>query len=178
MKQPTKKGRSFAPALCTVIGTLIMVSVIAFFAPIALQRVCGYTVYHVVSESMEPTIPVGSAIFVFPQEPEHVLADEIIAFQSGGSVVTHRVVQNQTVEGKLITKGDANDSPDPEPVAYGDLIGRVGLHIPLLGAFFELFTTVVGKVYILLYLACGVLFHILASRLRSNRQKPAEESPQ
>jgi len=175
MSQPTKKGRSFAPALCTVIGTLIMVSVIAFFAPIALQDVCGYNVYHVVSESMEPTIPVGSAIFVFPQEPENVLTDEIIAFQSGGSVVTHRVVQNRVVEGKLITKGDANDSPDPMPVAYDALIGRVGLHIPLLGAFLELFTTTVGKVYILLYLACGVLLQILAAQLRNSTQKEPEE---
>ena len=107
--QRRTKGGKFVPALCNLIGTLILISVIATCLPVTVPRFMGYGIYHVVSGSMAPEIPVGSAIYVKAAEPETIAEEDIIAFESGEVVITHRVVQNKTVEGTFTTKGDANE---------------------------------------------------------------------
>ncbi len=57
-----RKGRKVFPALCSMLGTLILLGVIAAFLPLTLPRLMGYEIYEVVSGSMEPGGPVGSAI--------------------------------------------------------------------------------------------------------------------
>ena len=81
-------------------------------------------------------------------------------------MISHRVVSNQTVEGKFTTKGDANAENDMNPVGYADLIGRVEFHLPVLGAFLAILTSTIGKVYVLTLGACGVMLNILAGRMR------------
>ena len=118
------------------------------------------------NKAMEPEIPVGSVIYVKAVSPETVEEGDIIAFTSGVSVISHRVVSNQTVEGKFTTKGDANAENDMNPVGYADLIGRVEFHLPVLGAFLAILTSTIGKVYVLTLGACGVMLNILAGRMR------------
>ena len=115
---------------------------------------------------MEPEIPVGSIIYVKPVEPVDVAAGEVIAFQSGDSVVTHRVIMNQQVEGQFATKGDANTAEDVNAVPYGALLGRVERHYPMLGALLGLYGSTVGKVYVLCFAACGAMLNVLAGRMR------------
>ena len=103
------------PALCNILGTLILLSVILSCLPPAMARIRGDQIYNVVSGSMEPGIPVGSAIYVQAVEPEAVEEGDVIAFYSGTSVIAHRVVRNQTVEGEFTTKGDANEQEDMNP---------------------------------------------------------------
>ena len=50
------KGGKLFPALCSVFGTLILLSVIAVFLPLTVPRLMGYEIYEVVSGSMEPEI--------------------------------------------------------------------------------------------------------------------------
>lgn len=166
----TIKGRKIFPALCSMLGTLILTGVVAAFLPLTVPRLMGYEIYQVVSGSMEPEIPVGSAIYVKAVQPEEVEAGEVIAFGRGGSVVTHRVEENRYVEGEFITKGDANKEEDMEPVAYGSLIGRVECHIPVLGMAMALLASGTGKLYAALLTACGAMFHMLAGMMRRNRQ--------
>ncbi len=66
------KGGKLLPALCSVSGTLILISVIAVCIPITVPKLTGYEIYNVVSGSMEPEIPVGSAIYVKAAAPEDV----------------------------------------------------------------------------------------------------------
>lgn len=169
-RRPVKKGGKLVPALCNIIGTLILLSVIAVCLPVTVPRFLGYQIYNVVSGSMEPEIPVGSAIYVKAAPPEEIQEGEIIAFQSGDSIVTHRVVKNQQVEGKFTTKGDANAQEDLNAVDYAALIGRVTRHFPMLGEFMVILTSNVGKVYVICFAACGVMFNLLAGRLRERRR--------
>lgn len=165
----TKKQRKkwFIPALCNLLGTVILLAVIASCLPVTIPRFLGYEVYNVVSGSMEPEIPVGSILFVEPVEAADVTEGEIIAFRSGESVITHRVTKNQTVEGQFTTKGDANEKEDMQTVPYRDLIGRVAGHYPVLGEFLFLYTDTVGKIYVLGIAACGVMLNMLAGRIRT-----------
>lgn len=164
-KKKKKSGGVFLPVLCRVMGTVILLTVIVAFLPMTAPRLLGYEVYNVVSGSMEPAIPVGSLILVDATAPEDMVPGDVVAFNSGGSVITHRVQENRVVEGELITRGDANDAADMEPVLYSAVRGKVARHIAWLGGLMELLASPVGKVYAALLIGCGVMFHMLAARL-------------
>ena len=67
--RPEKRGGKFIPALCSILGTLILLAVILGALPLALPRLFGYEAYSVVSGSMEPALPVGSVVYVEPADP-------------------------------------------------------------------------------------------------------------
>lgn len=169
------KGGKVIPALCNIVGTLILLSVVASCLPVTVPRLMGYEIYDVVSGSMEPEIPVGSILYVEKAEPEDVQSGEVIAFWSNDSVIAHRVVQNKIVEGVFSTKGDANAGEDMNDVTYDALIGRVKMHYPMLGHLMALYTSSVGKVYVICFAACGAMFNLLAGRLRERRRRERSE---
>ncbi len=173
------RGGKIIPAFCNIVGILILLSVIVTFIPVTVPRLMGYQIYNIVSGSMEPAIPVGSLVYAELVQPAEVQEGEIIVFYSGGSAVTHRVVQNRLVEGEFVTKGDANAQEDLNTIAYASLIGRVKYHIPFIGQLLVIYTNGVGKIYVICYAACGVMFNMLASRLRDRareRQRKAQDS--
>ena len=150
------KGGKVFPALCSVLGTLILLGVIAAFIPLTVPRLMGYEIYEVVSGSMEPEIPVGSVIYVKAAEPETIEEGDIIVFSRDGSMVTHRVQENRYVEGEFITKGDANRTDDMNPVPYDQFIGKVACSVPVAGKAAELLTSSAGK-----FLAGGAILGAL-----------------
>ncbi|MBR3234017.1 MAG: class B sortase [Atopobiaceae bacterium] len=163
----SRTGDGLAPSLCNIFGTLLIVAVFALILPLAVPQLLGYQVFDVVSGSMEPAIPTGSAIYVRAVEPQDVQEDEIIAFHEDDAVVAHRVLANRTSLGEFVTKGDANNVEDLAPIPYDALIGKVVMTIPALGMFMALYTSTVGKVYLFLTLACGVMLNMLADRMRT-----------
>ena len=165
-RQKAPRGGRLLPALCSILGTVLLLAVIVTYLPLTVPGWLGYEAFHVESPSMEPEIPTGSVIYVLSAEPVKVEEGEVIAFRSGGSVIVHRVVQNRVVEGTFLTKGDANASPDPEPATYAALIGTVRFHLPLIGGLLAVYATTAGKIYALLIAASGLLLHLIAGRLR------------
>lgn len=143
--------------ICRLLSVLILVAVVAICIPMTVPQLMGYEVYVVVSGSMEPAIPVGSALYVEAVRPEEVGPGDVVAFYDRGAVITHRVVENHVVEGEFITKGDANAENDMEPVAYGALIGRMVLQVPFLGSVMAVCSGTKGKIY----LASAVLGAVL-----------------
>lgn len=165
----------YVPALCNVIGTLMLLVVIAAALPLTIPNFMGYDVYNVVSGSMEPTIPVGSIIYVKQIDPADIYSGDIIAFHSGDSVIMHRVTQNKVVEGTFTTKGDANNGEDMGEVPYEDLIGIVVRHIPILGQLLILFGSTFGRICMVCFAACGALLNILGGRFRDALEYEREE---
>lgn len=166
-----RKGGKFIPALCNVLGILILLSVIGSCLPLTIPRLMGYEIYNVISGSMEPAIPVGSVIYVARTEPADIQEGDVIAFLSGGSIVTHRVMSNRITEGEFVTKGDANAEEDMNTVPYSNLIGRVEKHFPGIGQLMTIYTSTVGKAYLICYAACGAMLNMLASRLRDRNRE-------
>ena len=165
------QGGKHIPALFfNIIGTLILLMIIAAFFPLTVPRVMGYQIYHVVSGSMTPAIPKNSVVYVKDVEPETVEDGDVIAFQREESVITHRVLENRFVVGEFVTKGDANTAEDLNPVPYDAYIGKVTLHIPALGGIMALLSSDVGKIYMLLLLASGAMLNILAARMREHQK--------
>ena len=175
-RRPEKKGGKFFPALCNIIGTLLLLLVIAVSLPLALPRFLGYEAYHVETGSMEPAIPVGSLVYVDPVSPETLEPGDVVAFRSGETVITHRVVENHYFYNELITKGDANEKEDINPVRYDEVVGRVTVHFPVLGRFLSVYALPVSKVYLLALAACGVMLNVLAGRIRTRHEQKFQEA--
>ena len=165
-KQKAKKKNTFPRLLCRVLGTVLIVAVFAVLLSINVPRFFGGVVYNVVSASMAPEIPVNSIIVVKPIDAEELQAEDIIAFYREDVVVTHRVTDNNTLEGKITTKGDANEQEDIHTVSYNQVIGKVIWHAPLIGGIAQILTSTVGKIYMLAVLACGIMFHMIAGQLK------------
>ncbi|WP_165043917.1 signal peptidase I [Adlercreutzia sp. ZJ138] len=162
-----RRRKRIAAAVCNCAGILILISVIALLLPAVLPNVAGMQVLRIESGSMEPAIPVGSAVFVAPGDAADVVAGDIIAFAREDTQVVHRATANNVVEGAITTKGDANADEDLDRVPYVNYHGNVVLTVPFMGDFLAILTTTVGKVYLLAFAICGVLFNILATRLRA-----------
>lgn len=166
MKKTNKK--SPVSVLCSALGIVLLILVIAICIPLTVPKLLGYQIYTVVSGSMEPAIPVGSLVLIGQVEPGEVEADEIIAFYGGkdsNAIITHRVVENRVVMGEFITKGDANQTEDMNPVAYEELIGCVEMSIPMLGSIAQTFTSLYGKIAAASVIFLAVILHVVAGLL-------------
>lgn len=162
-----KGGR--AKAACRIAGTTMILIVILLCSLLVVPGMFGYRMYHVVSGSMEPALKVGSLIYIQEGPPEEAKEDDIIVFYSSledGGIITHRVVKNNVVAGTFRTKGDANDSPDPTPIAYDNYIGRVTLAMPYVGKVLVVLTSLYGKIAGICIVAAGVILNLIGSRQR------------
>lgn len=97
----------------------------------------GYKVYSVLTGSMNPTIEPGGLIIIKEVSAQNVKEGDVITFGSASTdnVTTHRVIGIENNNGiKFITKGDANNVQDPNPVDSKLLIGKVVKFIPYAGS--------------------------------------------
>lgn len=158
----TPLGRVF-----TFIGVVIVIITLAIALFLALPSMLGWTQLTVLSGSMEPSIPVGSMVYIEPVDPASLEEGDVITYtRTDGETVTHRVVSNRIVDAKITTKGDANTEEDVSPIPYSNVEGKVAIVIPGAGDVLGAIATGIGKLYLILFGACGVMFVILGGRLR------------
>ena len=116
---------------------LILVSVFVLLSVVLtpagqVPQVLGYSVFRVMTGSMEPEIREDSLLVVKKTPPEDIAPGDVISFFSPdpmleGAVNTHRVVRVEKENGRtqFITKGDANVIEDTYPTDASALVGRV-----------------------------------------------------
>ena len=173
-RKAQSRGGKLLPALCNVLGTLLLVGVIVLCVPLAVPAIVGYQTFEVMSGSMEPQIPVGSAVYVKQVDPTQIEIGDVVAYQDESGVVVHRVTANRTSVGELVTKGDANNVEDFAPIPYDAVIGRVEAQVPILGTFMAILSSFTGKVYLLLTAACGVMLNLIAGIMVRRRREREE----
>ena len=160
-----KNKRSPVPAICSALGTILLIGIIVLCVPVTIPKLLGYEAYTVVSGSMEPAIPTGSLVLIKGVEAREVEAEDVIAFYGGpdsNAIITHRVVENRVIMGEFVTKGDANAENDMNPVKYDEFIGKVALSIPAFGLFAQILTSGEGKVIAAAVIVLSLLLHVLA----------------
>jgi signal peptidase I len=136
-----RRGRSVLGRSVRVVAWLVIVASIAVLTvAVALPRVAGATPYTVLTGSMTPAYPPGTLVVVRPVDPDQIAVGDVVTYQlrSGEpTVVTHRVVSvgvdTTTGEPVFRTQGDANASPDLEPVQPVQVRGRLWYAVPHLG---------------------------------------------
>lgn len=135
----------------------------------------GYRLCFIKSGSMEPAVPVGSAVLVRALAAEEVRRGDIITFRSGGSLVTHRVDHLDGDDQSLLfyTKGDANAVVDRQPVTAAQVVGRVTLVLPYLGYALAYIRTREGLTVLLALAAMIILIGIWrTSAVGKEKDKP------
>ncbi len=157
-----------------IIGYLLILIVILTALPIALPKVLGMQVYEVISGSMEPSIPVGSLVYVKEADFDELSVTDVVAFEVGASVVTHRIVDIDVDDKLFTTRGDANSTDDFMPVAYTNILGRVVFHIPLLGYVAGWLSETLGKVIAIIVLLIGVILSSVGEE-KKNASTPSRQ---
>src|SRR3989344_6114425 len=118
------------------------IAVVAVLVVIPILPIEGnYQIRVVLSGSMEPTIKTGSIVVVRP-DASYAVGD-VITFtnrffrnQNGQIIpVTHRIIEVKNDNGykTFVTKGDANDDADQNPIRDTNILGKEIVTIPYLG---------------------------------------------
>jgi len=157
----------------SAVATVLLLAVMAVALPFSLPKLFGYQIYNVLTQSMEPAMPVGSAIYVKRCDPQALRQGEIITYrlsEATGLVETHRVVENDTQAKQLITKGDANALPDVDPVSYERVVGKVVVCIPVLGTVSEMLHSGPGVTACVAIFALAIILWTLADKTKKRER--------
>ena len=168
---------------------LILVSVFVLLSVVLtpagqVPQVLGYSVFRVMTGSMEPEIRSDSLLVVQKTPPEDIVPGDVISFFSPdpmleGAVNTHRVMRVEKENGRIqfITKGDANVIEDTYPVDASALVGRVVFQSYGLGRAVSLLANpLVFGIIILLPLLIILLMNLYrAVRIAADIAKKEEE---
>jgi signal peptidase len=137
----------------------------------------GYKNFIIVSESMEPNIMVGDAVFVKEVQENQIKINDIISFNdSDGDITTHRVIEIIEENGKKLykTKGDNNKVEDKEKIEYKDIEGKYQFHIKGFGIFANIIKSRITLIILIILLILNVLINrknIKKSQARSEKRK-------
>jgi signal peptidase len=103
--------------------------------------------------SMEPTIPLGSAVVIEPVDAGTLAPGDIVSLKAGpeNTLFTHRIVAViDQPDGRWVrTKGDANADEDPTPVPATAIVGRTDLVVPLAGYLIALLSIPSGVLFLI-----------------------------
>ena len=164
----------FLPLL--VINTTLIIK--SYINPNEAPDFLGYKPFIVLSGSMEPTIMTGDLVIIQKCNTKELKEGDIIAFRSGTSVITHRILKSTIENGKtmFITKGDNNNTEDRNPVALSDVEGIYVTRIPKLGNFAMFLQTTVGSIlFISIPFILFIITDVNQRRKETKLQKQKQE---
>lgn len=152
MKQKQQKNKSVLSPILTVIGVFLCVIfglMLIFNITIIIKgamnsneppTVLGKIPLVVLSGSMSGNkdghIEVGDLIIVDKVDTDELEVGDVIAFWQHESITTHRIIEiskDENGDTQFITKGDANNIEDQEPIKEDKVIGILENRIPELG---------------------------------------------
>jgi signal peptidase len=121
--------------LKVIYNTLFVLLVVSsiFVILTSYNIIQGFNFYTVMSGSMEPSIKTGSVVAV--QETDEYAKDDVITIKmknDPNQTYTHRIIEINE-EGQYVTKGDANESTDPDIATKDQILGEVVFNVPLVG---------------------------------------------
>lgn len=166
--------------ICNVISGLLAVVLLALAGVLIVPYLMGYTELAVLTGSMQPTLPVGTLIYVKEVEPETLQVGDVVTYRlDSDTMVTHRVVEIDPDAQTLTTQGDANADPDGA-ITFDRLVGKMDFYIPYLGYISLNIRTPIGIMSI-----CGALIFIILlafipeifSKDEESKDNPAKELP-
>lgn len=117
-----------------IIVAVLVVVVIFLVASVILPKF-SYSLIVIKTASMEPTMKAGSVV-ISKKLVDYEKGDVITFNQENKGLITHRIteiIEENGVETKFRTKGDANDSEDRILVSNNLVIGKSVLSAPYFG---------------------------------------------
>ena len=143
--------------ICNILSIILFIILMSLAALLLVPRFLGYQSMAVLTGSMEPNYPVGSLIYVKEVEPQTLNVGDVITYRlDSDTVVTHRIVENHKDKEEVITKGDANNVNDGNPISYDNIVGKAYWSIAYLGYIAIYIKTPLG-----IMVGCGVAIIII-----------------
>lgn len=142
----------------------------------------GYTPLVVESDSMTPFFTKDDLVIIRNGEENQVYDNgTVICFESGNSYISHRIVKVTKKEnGQLLytTQGDANNTPDANPVNSSQILGSYVMNFKGLGGLLMFMQTPMGMIccVILPILLIFLLFYIPPKVVAAHKKR--KSSPQ
>lgn len=168
-----------AKKIINTLSTLLIVLVFIMAFLIAGVRLIGYTPYTVLSGSMEPTFHVGSLIYVKEVDPTTLKVGDPLTFTfSNGTIVTHKIIEvieaDNPSQLQFRTQGEANNTPDGEPVTVNRIIGKPAFTIPYLGFVSHFVQNPPGTYITVCFCVAILIFTFLPDFIPEEKDKKAE----
>lgn len=154
---------------------LIGISIIALY-------ILGFRFMAIQTGSMKNVYDIGTLVVVDKVSADEIRTGDIISYvtDSNFTVVTHRVIEIDSVNRCFYTKGDMNQAADSSPVLFENLIGKTVLGIPVVGyiiifARSRLGRRVIGIVVIaiLFFVIQQIIYHRMKKGEKNKDEKAA-----
>ena len=156
--------------LILIIGLTVGLSVYSWNAKVILQDAMpmplGFGVSVVLTGSMEPVLNVNDLVIVGKTFDFGV--GDIVVYQSGSSLVIHRVIEIDSESGSIVTKGDANNTDDGY-IPIESVKGKYIFKIPFVGLLIKAIKSLPGIIIII------ALSAFLMIKSRQNERKENEK---
>ena len=128
-RRPRERGSGNESYKSTLVLSVLLVLIVW-----SSTGLLGFLPKVVASGSMQPILDVGDIAISVDIDPKKVRVGDIIQYEASGVSMLHRVVRRYREDGVdyLVTKGDANDSPDT-PIVFQQVKGRYVMKVPKIG---------------------------------------------
>lgn len=184
MKNMGKKCKTFVRwignILLALLVMLAIVSVVVFFnskrTKDPIPTVGNIKFLSVLSNSMSPTFKVYDLIIDKKVPTEQLKKGDAITFKDGESIVTHRIVDIQNKDNKILfkTKGDANNVEDENLVPAENVVAKYFFRIPYMGLVITKIKGPVG-IAIVWIIFMYIVIKEVWSELKKNKLKATED---
>ena len=161
---------------------LLVLVIVTALALLLVPRLLGAKLLVVLSQSMEPNMPMGSIVVSRPVPASEIEVGDAITFQSPdpadqSALITHRVVElvGSGIAVRFRTQGDAVEEPDLRLVAPQHLVGRVWFSVPYLGYAVHFMRAPLGFILFLGLPTVLLVGGEIQSMVRAAKKKAARE---
>src|SRR5699024_7431356 len=165
------KGKKLLKIMSSLMSSILLVVLLVTLFMVVITKASGsevnlfgYKVKTVLSGSMEPAFETGSIIVIKTGgDMTRFQKDDVITFRTDEEIlVTHRVTEVSDEGRKYITKGDANDGADINPVLSENIVGKyTGFNIPYAGFVMNFANTREGTAILLI--VPGIFFIVYSA---------------
>jgi signal peptidase I len=175
-----KAGKIIGYLIMSILILFVLLNV-ALFAqaksnPGEIPSIFGYKFLTVLSGSMRPVIEPGDMIIVKEKKSTEMKKGNIVTFEHGGKIVTHRITSVSQESGvSYQTKGDANPSEDPEMISSNEVKGLYVARIPSFGIIMDKVTGIWGMIVLIGIPGLTlVIMEVFGKKKRKGRPYPIE----
>ena len=129
MQKTSRFTRILSKAL-TILVVIIMTGTVML-----VSNHFRFGAYVIATDSMTGELNKGDVAIYEQYDDQFIQKGQVIAYEQNGSVVIHRVVDIEIINGitRYYTKGDVNEERDADFITSGQIIGLVDHKLPFLG---------------------------------------------
>ena len=172
----------FKTIVLAVLGMLLIINLIMLYQtninPDEIPHIGCYSVFNIISESMEQTINVNDLIIIKKCSQDEIKNKDIITYKKkDGTIVTHRIIKitNENGQNVYTTKGDNNQVEDEEKIKHEQVQGKYIFKIKGAGNFVEELQKNNGLISVALALIIFVILKNGKDKKKETRKKIREK---